>query len=756
MLAACTLGDLREVLEANGNPAFAVEIGPDGAPILAAANARLARAAGLEPAAGTGLKALFPAPAGALVENLCRSCVASARPVEFDTDIAFPTGAGPWRVALVPVADAAGRTARILGTATPVAAETIAWHGVDEGRLSALLEIANVAVLLDDPEGAGIVYANSYAERLFGRPLVGIRYFDLVVPEDLEALRGWRAETISGRSGSHRAERRFRRGDGVFLAETAGFSFRDRRTGRRLWIALIQDLSPARVIQLRLRDALDASAEAFALFDPEDRLMLCNQAYARRYERAPELLVGQTFEALQHLAIHTCDGPVIAPGAEAAWITERVARHRRADGTPRLLETAGGRWFLIREERTADGCIVLVRSDVTDLKRREAALVESETLLRQAAAMARLGYWVWDEAEDRCTHCSEELAAVHELTVEDYLREAGSLAGLLSRIHPEDRRAYEAALRQGRERGEPLDMELRVVARTGEVRHIREKVEFIRDGQGRILRSLGIVQDITEQKRRERDLEQAREEAERSSRAKSKFLAHMSHELRTPLNAILGFSELLQIQLDGPLGSERYLGYAGDIKASASHLLELINDLLDLAKIEAERFELDEHPVDMARVLARAARLVSETATRKHLQLTVTADPMPPVLADERALRQIVVNLLSNAVKFTPAEGQVELRASLTPAGPTITVRDTGVGIPAENLSTIFEPFAQASHTRRMPEAGTGLGLPIVRALVDLHGGGLAIASDPGRGTTVTITLPASRLQPATGTEAGA
>jgi two-component system cell cycle sensor histidine kinase PleC len=234
--------------------------------------------------------------------------------------------------------------------------------------------------------------------------------------------------------------------------------------------------------------------------------------------------------------------------------------------------------------------------------------------------------------------------------------------------------------------------------------------------------------------------------AELASQAKSDFLATMSHELRTPLNAIIGFSEVMSEELFGPLGSERYVDYCNDIRISAHHLLSLINDILDSAKIEAGKYELHEEPTDLLQVLATSARLMRNRADQKSIVFTLNLAPVPPILADERALKQILLNLLSNAIKFTPEGGEVSLSTACSESGAVLLeVRDTGIGIPSEDLAKVLDQFSQARNAHISGESGTGLGLPIVRGLVLLHGGDLRIASEPGTGTAVTVEFPASR-----------
>ncbi|HVZ02848.1 MAG TPA: ATP-binding protein [Dongiaceae bacterium] len=251
-------------------------------------------------------------------------------------------------------------------------------------------------------------------------------------------------------------------------------------------------------------------------------------------------------------------------------------------------------------------------------------------------------------------------------------------------------------------------------------------------------------------------LANARDEAQQANRTKSMLLANVSHELRTPLNAIIGFSDLMRHEIYGPLGNERYAEYAADIERSGKMLLSLINDLLDVTKLEAGRHELVESSCDLAALVEEAVGLVKMQAGKGDVTLQTRIDAtMPEVTADERALRQITLNLLSNAVKFTPAGGTVKACCGLNAKGqPTIVVKDTGRGIPAEEMKNLFRPFARAAEAKRASTPGTGLGLAIVKSLVELHQGTIAMESKVGQGTTVTVTLPAERVIAAPGQEA--
>jgi two-component system cell cycle sensor histidine kinase PleC len=248
-----------------------------------------------------------------------------------------------------------------------------------------------------------------------------------------------------------------------------------------------------------------------------------------------------------------------------------------------------------------------------------------------------------------------------------------------------------------------------------------------------------------------RELEETRDEAlrkrfeaEAANASKTAFLANMSHELRTPLNAILGFSEIISQECFGAVGNARYKDYAGDIHSSGAHLLSLINDLLDIAKIEAGRMEISASPLDARRTFEIALKLIGFKAAEKRQQLIIHVEQNTPALyADERALKQMLINLVSNAVKFTPEGGRIDVLASPAKGGGfQIMVRDNGPGIPREKLANIFMPFSQVDNRYDRQAGGTGLGLALVRGLAELHGGRAWLESEQGGGCSAFIVLP--------------
>ncbi len=260
-------------------------------------------------------------------------------------------------------------------------------------------------------------------------------------------------------------------------------------------------------------------------------------------------------------------------------------------------------------------------------------------------------------------------------------------------------------------------------------------------------RTRELEQEIAERRRIEAEVFAAKELAEQANRAKTVFLANMSHELRTPLNSIIGFTDLLNRQVLGPLGSPKYLEYVRDVNDAGRHLLELINDLLDISRVEIQAFQLNESDVDVGRLLRACARMTSDKTRNACLDLEIDVPgTLPALRGDERRLRQIVLNLLSNARKFTPSGGRIRMSAAIDADDRlSFAVADTGIGIAAKDLEVVMSMFGQVDDHLTRRHQGAGLGLPLSRRLAELHGAILSLQSEPGKGTMVKVTFPSSR-----------
>ena len=321
--------------------------------------------------------------------------------------------------------------------------------------------------------------------------------------------------------------------------------------------------------------------------------------------------------------------------------------------------------------------------------------------------------------------------------------------GLFERVHVADRPAYLTALSRSFANNEPIAVEFRV-RRAGSAEAARYVWVEMRcrplRAEGAPLDRPGIVavtRDISDRKAQEAEILRTRDEAESASRAKTQFLANMSHELRTPLNAVIGFSEILNRELFGSLGEARYRDYARLIHESGEHLLNVVNDILDMSKIEAGKFKIVKEPFDVAPLVKSCCDLMRHTAEQRSLSLIMDVAPgIPELPADKRACKQMLLNVISNAIKFTDPGGWVRVSAVLADGNIEFIVADNGIGIAEQDLPKLGNPFVQANNSYDRSYDGAGLGLSVVKGLARLHGGRLELASKLGEGTIATIVLP--------------
>lgn len=398
-----------------------------------------------------------------------------------------------------------------------------------------------------------------------------------------------------------------------------------------------------------------------------------------------------------------------------------------------------------------------VGTDVTERRRAEERIRESEAHLIEAQRIARIGSWELDPVTNR-VWLSDQFYAILELEPADF---GGTNEALLEFVHPEQRAQFVAAQQAALEGQARLDLEQRLVLRDGTEKVVQALADRKRDRAGRSVVLEGTVHDITDRVRVAAEREQ-RLRAEAADRIKSAFLATMSHELRTPLNSIIGFTGIILQGMAGPLNAEQKKQLEM-VRSSARHLLALVNDVLDISKIEAGQLEVAAIAFLLPPAITKAAEVVRPQAQAKGLTLRVVIDPeLTVAVGDERRFGQIVLNLLSNAVKFTE-QGGVELEAKRLPdwrpagastapaentqsAAVRLRVIDTGIGIKAEDVGTLFQPFRQLDSGLARRHEGTGLGLAICRRLAELLGGEIGVESSWGKGSTFTVTLPLRRL----------
>ena len=506
-----------------------------------------------------------------------------------------------------------------------------------------------------------------------------------------------------------------------------------------------------------LSSALDLARVGLARWDTDDRLIAYNNTYRSLVypNQQDEVRLGRKFVELAEAFYGKPDN--VPPGQTTeGMVAARLKRHAARSNS--FEYHSNKRWFRVAERRTPDGGAVGVYIDVTEERRNELMARESERRLRLLFDnMRNIAYCLG-------TRGASGFGYDHD-GVKVYGRDAPEMFGTISKdgyadveawynaVHPDDRERYLAAEQERRVRGGVYDLEYRFIHPvTQKLRWARE-VGWISEDPERQRESIeSYIIDITDAKEREAELArvQARmrvalDETHHANLAKSRFLAHMSHELRTPLNAIIGFAQLVAEEHVGPGVSPTYRGYAEAILSGGRHLLTLINDILDLSKIEAGKMELAETDFALSEAIAEATEMLKGQFAAKSQHLEVAVDGVM-LRADRQKLRQILLNLLGNAHKFVPPGGHVAVRATRSAdGGIALDIVDDGPGMDAEDVENAWAPFSRSANSFTAPE-GTGLGLPISRSFAELHGGTLEIESRKGHGTTLRLRLPVARV----------
>jgi signal transduction histidine kinase len=523
----------------------------------------------------------------------------------------------------------------------------------------------------------------------------------------------------------------------------------------------------------QLRDGIESIRDGFLLLDADDRVVMHNRRWVEIYDHFGahnyKSLIGVSFEEILRVS---AERGLVGGDDPQTWLRERMERHRHPGDEPVELQLADGRTMLVSERSTSEGGTVLLHTDITALKRAETRLTDAVECLPDCFALF--------DADDRLVLFNPKYREAFGdagdivetgITFEEIIRRGIDRGQFLEAKGREEAFIAER-VKEHQTLGRPLEMKMGngrwyrieerrtreggIVGARVDVTELKEREAARQRSEEELARRVGELENLRERLEAQGSelrelagrLVLARDEAHAANKAKSDFLANMSHELRTPLNAILGFSEIMSQELLGPLGNETYRQYLNDIHESGAHLLSLINDILDISKIEAGRMELHEDRIALREIVDASVRLIRERAETGEIKLVVSlARDLPDIRADARAIKQILLNLLSNAVKFTEAGGQVEVRIETpTEDGVAIAISDNGVGMSEADVKKALIPFGQVDSSLSRKHSGTGLGLPLVRSLAELHGGRLEVVSEPGTGTMATVILPPERL----------
>ena len=465
------------------------------------------------------------------------------------------------------------------------------------------------------------------------------------------------------------------------------------------------------------KELMAGPVTCMTVIHPDDRAMVNDATAAAIAAREP----------------YVVDYRIIHRDGSIRWLQDKGQAVFGEDGQPLFLD---GVVFDVTERKRFEA----------DLAAKSAALAKSESRFRTLVTnIPGIVYRCLIDADWTDVYVSDYSEALTGYPASDFIDKR--VRSYTSITHPDDREMIGRTVAQAVEQRRPFELDYRILHRDGQVRWVREYAQAVFDANGRPIYLDGIIFDITDRKAFEAALSLAKEQAESASRAKSEFLAVMSHELRTPLNAIIGFSEIVLRETFGPIANPRYRGYIDDIHGSGGHLLELINDILDLSKAEAGQIELMEEPVEVEPLVSACIAMLSQRAQQAGVELIAeVAGDLPTLLADERKLRQALLNLVTNGIKFTPPEGQVRVSARMAGGNLRLEVADTGIGIAKDDIPKALSPFGQIDSALSRRHAGTGLGLPLTKRLIEAHGATFSIESEFGAGTRVTIEFPPQRL----------
>jgi PAS domain S-box-containing protein len=612
-------------------------------------------------------------------------------------------------------------------------------------QLAAIVESSGDAITSRTLEGI-VTSWNAGAERLYGysaEEALGSNV-KILIPDDYANDLLFITETV-------------RQGERIENYETV----RIRKDGKRIEISLTlspitdeqgsivaisaigRDITERKQAERRFRVLLESAPDAMVIVNPEGKIVLVNTQAEKQFGYARYEMLGRMVEMLipePYRGQHPIHRTYYSDHSYTRQMGSKMELYGlRKDGTEFPIEVS-----LSPIETGEELLVASSIRDITERKMAEAELHEKQRFIEKITNASPLVMYVYDLDEQRNVFINRQVGAVLGYTQEALQAMGGDM--LLHILHPEEIPLIAARMArfQIAKDNDILETEIRFIDATHQIRWLffRETI-FARHADGSPKQVLGVTMDITENKRIQEEIVEAQHRAEEASQLKSQFLATMSHELRTPLNAIIGFSDVM---LNGILGemTDKQREYIQGILDNGEHLLTLINDVLDVSKIEAGQFELYITPVEIAALMRHIHKRLNGLASEKGLQLTVTLDPtMPQMLnGDERRLKQILINLIGNAIKFTE-QGSIEARIDkLDNSWWTMTITDTGIGIPSNALKFLFDEFRQVDNSPQRRYEGTGLGLAIVRRLVTLMGGTIQVQSEVDKGSTFIVQLP--------------
>lgn len=487
--------------------------------------------------------------------------------------------------------------------------------------------------------------------------------------------------------------------------------------------------------------ALDHLPEGVAIWDAQQRLIATNRKFRDTVPRmATALQPGVVFESSLETEIDAGYAPAGAEERLRARRQEQILGDRRP-----LLRNVDGRDYRIQEFPTESGGSITISTDVTAQRARERTIKDNEERNNIALLAANEGLWDLD-LRSKSFFISPRALSFLDFKGDDQAAAEFRPKQWLSRIHPDDRKAYFDNWRQHL-RGETTSFraEYRIEDGQGDYRWIFDRALALRDSTGRAFRIGGSVTDISDQKATEQELQESRRQAELAGRSKTEFLANISHELRTPLHAIIGFADLLKA---GDVDSGDYRDYAEFIHEAGGQLDRIVSELLDFSRADSGTLDLAESTVDLEALIGTVHTMLAPQASGKNMEFQLDLPSnLPPLIADAAKIQQALHHLLTNAIKYTPVDGRVLLEVRWTLSkGIRIDVHDNGKGMSEEEIERCLQPFNSARETLNRGDDGPGLGLAIVKSFVELHQGRLVIESEPGKGTTASIRLPAERL----------